>query len=78
MQSHISKDAFVNTDVSWRTLKSNLSTSDEYDAAVFCGGLAQGHIKLDVFPDIIRIVKNGTCPPQDNASKKTKVHQTSL
>ena len=37
----------------------NTSTPDHYDAAVFCGGLAQGHIKLDVFTDIIRIVKNG-------------------
>ena len=59
-------------------LKSNLSTSDEYDAAVFCGGLAQGLIKLDVFPDIIRVVKDSTCPSHSIAGSHAKEHQTNL
>ena len=33
--------------------------SDCYDHMVMSGGLASGHIKLDAFDELIRIVKPG-------------------
>ena len=34
-------------------------TTDVYDGAVIAGALVVGHLELDCFPEIIRVVKPG-------------------